>query len=247
MKADLEAKARLGVKAAWGAALAAEIGKLRTGGFGLAVPLVLAVLLTAGGVGLGEHAIDPVQVRLLGVRLGQAAMAAAGVQMLAGEYGNGLIRATLLAVPRRRHVLTAKAALLTAGVAPAAVVGVGVAVIGLSPSADLLRAAGESVVHLILIGLLGLGVAAAVRSAAAAMGIVLALLYLAPMLLWMLPDPDWARFLYRLTPATAVQALSATVDNAALPLGPWAALGVVAAWAAAALGLGGVLLCRRDA
>ncbi|XVV15579.1 ABC transporter permease subunit [Actinoplanes sp. CA-131856] len=228
-------------------ALAAEIGKLRSGGFGLVVPLVLAVLLTAGGVVLGEQAVDPVQLRLLGVRLGQAAMAAVGVQMLAGEYGNGLIRATLLAVPRRRHVLSAKAVLLIVGVTPAAVLGVGVAVIGLPTGGGMLRAAGESVLHLILVALLGLGVAAAVRSSAAAIGVVLALLYLAPMLLWMLPDPDWGRFLYRLTPATAVQALTTTVDNGALPLGPWAALGVVAAWAMGALAVGAFLFQRRNA
>jgi ABC-2 type transport system permease protein len=178
------------------------------------VPLALAVLLVAGGLALGSSSVDPVQLRLLGVRLGQGAVAAAGVQILATEYGSGLIRMTLLAVPRRLDVLAAKAAVLTALVAPAAVLGVGVAVLGLSPDGGLLRAAFGSVLHLILIGLLGLGVAAVVRSSAAAMGIVLSLLYLMPMLLRMLPDPDWQRILYRTTPATAVQAR------------PWQALSV---------------------
>ena len=81
------------------------------------------------------------QLRLLGVRLGQAAAAAAGVQILAGEYGNGLIRTTLLAVPRRLHVLAAKATLLTAGVVPAAVLGVGAAVA--DPAAGRPAAAGR--------------------------------------------------------------------------------------------------------
>ncbi|MCM4076592.1 ABC transporter permease subunit [Paractinoplanes hotanensis] len=231
----------------WSAAWRAEWDKLLTGGAGLAVPLALAVLLVAGGLALGSSSVDPVQLRLLGVRLGQGAVAAAGVQILATEYGSGLIRMTLLAVPRRLDVLAAKAAVLTALVAPAAVLGVGVAVLGLSPDGGLLRAAFGSVLHLILIGLLGLGVAAVVRSSAAAMGIVLSLLYLMPMLLRMLPDPDWQRILYRTTPATAVQALTTTVDNAILPLGPWSALGVVAAWSAGALALGALLLHRRDA
>jgi ABC-2 type transport system permease protein len=228
------------------AALHAEWAKLRTAP-GLVLPLVLAVLLTAGGAALGEHAIDPVQLRLLGVRLGQAAVAAAGVHILGGEYGSGLIRMTLLAVPRRGHLLAAKAALLTAGVAPVAVLGVGAAVLTLPPGGPVLRAAAESVLYLILIGLLGLGVAAAVRSSAVAVGIVLALLYLMPMLMQMVPDPDWQRALYRVTPATAVQALATTVDNATLPLGPWAALGVVAAWTAGALAVGALVLHRRDA
>ncbi|WP_328475276.1 ABC transporter permease [Actinoplanes sp. NBC_00393] len=227
------------------AALRAEWAKLRTGPAGLLVPLALAGLLTAAGAALGDRAVDAVQVRLLGVRLGQAAAAAAGVYLLAGEYRTGLIRTTLLAVPRRLHVLAAKATLVVAGVAPVALLGVGAAVLTLPPDGPLLRAAGSAVLYLILIGLLGLGVAAVVRDAAVAVGIVLGLLYLMPILLQMLPDPDWQRVLYRLTPATAVQALTATTGDA-LPLGPWAALGVVAAWAAGTLGLGAMVLHRRD-
>jgi ABC-2 type transport system permease protein len=230
----------------WRTAWRGEWAKLLTGGPGPAVPLLAGLLIISGGVALGRDAVDPVQLRLLGVRLGQAAVAAAGVQILAGEYGNGLIRATLLAVPRRLDVLAVKAGLLTALVTPVAVVGVGVAVIGLSPDAGLVRAATTSVLHLILVALLGLGVAAVVRSSAAAIGIVLSLLFLMPMLLRMLPDPDWQRMLYRLTPATAVQAITTTVDNSVLPLNPWAALGVVAAWSAGALAWGTLLLHRRD-
>ena len=205
------------------AALRAEWAKLRTGAAGLVVPLLLAGLLVAGGAALGDRSVDPVQVRLLGVRAGQAAVAAAGVYAMAGEFRTGLIRVTLLAVPCRLRVLTAKAVLLVAAVTPVAVAGVVVAVAGVPVSAEVLRAAGLSVLYLVLIGLLGLGVAAMVRDSAVAAGIVLGLLYLMPMLLRMLPDPDWQRALYRLTPATAVQALAATGDTAALPLGPWAA------------------------
>ncbi|MEV6636236.1 ABC transporter permease [Actinoplanes sp. NPDC051470] len=230
------------------AALRGEWVKLRTAPAGLAVTLLLAAGLTAVGAALGGgDAIDPVQLRLLGVRLGQAAVAAAGVQLIAGEYGTGLIRMSLLAVPRRTHLLAAKATLLTAGVLPVAVLGVGIAVLTLPPSGPLLRAAAESILYLILIGLLGLGVGAAVRSSAAAVGIVLALLYLMPILLQMIPDPDWQRALYRLTPATAVQVIATTVDAAALPIGPWPALGVVAAWTVFALAIGVFTLHRRSA
>ncbi|GAA4608686.1 ABC-2 type transport system permease protein [Actinoplanes octamycinicus] len=227
------------------AALRAEWAKLRTAP-ALLLPLTLAVLLTAAGAALGDHGIDPVQLRLLGVRLGQAAVAAAGVQILAGEYRTGLIRSTLLAVPRRTHLLAAKATLLTAGVAPAALLGVTAAVLTLPATTPMLRAAIGSVLYLILIGLLSLGTAAAVRSSAAAISIVLALLYLMPMLLQILPDPDWQRALYRLTPATAVQALTTTTDTTSLALTPASALAVVTTWTTAALLLGAVLLHRRD-
>jgi ABC-2 type transport system permease protein len=42
-------------------------------------------------------------------------------------------------------------------------------------------------------------------------------------------------------------AVQSTTGLDALPIGPWAGLGVLAVWAAAALSLGGLLLCRRDA
>jgi ABC-2 type transport system permease protein len=41
--------------------------------------------------------------------------------------------------------------------------------------------------------------------------------------------------------------VQATTNLRALPIGPWAGLGVLAAWAAAALLVGGILLRYRDA
>ena len=41
--------------------------------------------------------------------------------------------------------------------------------------------------------------------------------------------------------------IQASTGLSRLPIGPWAGLGVLAAWAAAALLAGGILLCRRDA
>jgi ABC-2 type transport system permease protein len=42
-------------------------------------------------------------------------------------------------------------------------------------------------------------------------------------------------------------AIQATTGLNALPMSPWAGLGVLAAWAAGALLLGGLLLHHRDA
>ena len=46
---------------------------------------------------------------------------------------------------------------------------------------------------------------------------------------------------------TAGLAIQATTNLRGLPIGPWAGLGVLAAWAAAALLTGGLLLRPRDA
>jgi ABC-2 type transport system permease protein len=260
-------------------ALRAEWTKLRTLPDVLTL-LLAAVVLTAGvaaaATATGGAVLDPVHLSLLGVQLGQAVVAAAGVQIMAGEYAHGLIGRTLAAVPRRGHVLAAKAVPLTVGTALAAVVAVLASVVlgwrllpsfGNSAAARcaehlpvpppscaahlyapaVLAAAGGSVLYLILIALLGLGVAAIVRNAAAALGVVLGLLYLVPAMLRMFGDQDWQRALYRIAPSTAGLTVQTTVDRASLPMGPWAGLAVTAAWAAGALTVGALILRRRDA
>ncbi len=175
--------------------------------------------------------------------------------MLAGEYGTGLIRATFTALPRRLTVLAAKGAYLLAGTAAAALVSVVASVLAgrqllagypALTSAAVLRAAGGSVLYLLAVALLGLGVGAAVRSASAASGVVLGLLYVVPTVLNVFIDPDWQRALYRLGPSTAGLSVLTTVDISALPIGPWAGLAVAAAWGFGAVAVGAMLLWRRD-
>jgi ABC-2 type transport system permease protein len=56
-----------------------------------------------------------------------------------------------------------------------------------------------------------------------------------------------ARHIQQIAPMTAGLAIQATTSLRTLPISPWAGLGVLAAWAAAALLLGGMLLHLRDA
>jgi len=182
------------------------------------------------------------------------------------EYGTGMIRVTLTAIPRRLTVLAAKAANLAgltllvgliavagcllagrlilpaAGIDPAH----GYALISLS-HAPTLRAAVGSVLYLVLIGLLSLGVATAIRDTAASVGVVLGLLYLPPIAAQLVGDPTWRRHLEQIAPMTAGLAIQATIDLRSQPIAPWAGLGVVAAWAAAALLVAVLLLRMRDA
>jgi len=190
---------------------------------------------------------------------------ALAVAMIGGEYGTGLIRATLAADPRRPTVLATKAAVLSATVAVAGALGVAGALLagrillpgnGFSAAngyppvsvADpaTLRAAAGTVLYLVLVGLLALGVATAVRGTVAAITSVLSLLYLAPVLAGLVSDPEWQERLAKLAPMTAGLAIQATRDLDRLPIAPWAGMGVLAAWTAAALLTGGVLLVRRD-
>lgn len=257
-----------------GAALHAEWTKLRT--VAAPWWLLLATVVVTVGLGAGATAVvtcasaacggDPTRTGLTGVTLGQAPVAVLAVLALGGEYGSGLIRTTLTATPPRAAVLAAKAVTLAGVVAVAGTAAVlgsltaarivldrrGVTAVhghpALSPAdGPTLRATAGSVLYLVLIALLGLGVAAVVRDPATGVGAVLGLLYLLPVLSQVIGDPHWQRLLAQLGPMSAGLAVQATTDLDGLPLGPWAGLGVTAGWAAAALGAGGLLLRARDA
>jgi ABC-2 type transport system permease protein len=122
----------------------------------------------------------------------------------------------------------------------------GYQLLSLSNAPDL-RAACGSVLYLVLIALLSLGVATAVRESAVAIGVVLALLYMFPIAANVVSNQHWQRHLEQVGPMTAGLYIQVTVGVRALPLTPWQGLGVLALWAAGALILGGLLLRFRDA
>jgi ABC-2 type transport system permease protein len=225
------------------AALRAEWSKLTTVPDGAAALLLTIVLTVAAGAAALGGGPDPVRLGLIGTQLTQAVVAAAGVHLIAGEYGTGLIQPTFLALPRRGRVLAAKALLLTAGVVTAT--GPAVGAVLLLAGRPAWQPAFGTVLYLCLIALLGLGAGALLRNAAAATGLVLGLLYLAPVLLRAVSDPDWLDRLYRWSPSTAGQVVQITEGQAALPIGPWAGLAVTAGWASALLAWGALRLSRR--
>jgi len=210
--------------------------------------------------------VDVTKLSLTGTYLGQAVVAIVAVLAVSGEYGTGMIRTTLAAMPRRTTVLAAKAAVITAVTTAAAIPAVLGSVLagrlilpghGYTPAhgypvlslADgtVLRAAAGTVLYLGLIALLSLGIATAVRDAAVAIGAVLGLLYLFPILGQVVGDPHVARLIQQIGPMTAGLEIQASTGLGHLPIAPWAGLGVLAAWAAAALLAGTLLLRLRDA
>jgi ABC-2 type transport system permease protein len=254
-------------------ALHAEWTKLRTlastGWLLLAAVALTAAVSTAAAAAVkcpsGHCAEDPAKISLTGVYLGQAVVAVVAVLAISGEYSTGMIRTTLTAMPRRVTVLAAKAAILTGLVLVAGTIAVGLSLLagrlilpgnGIGPAhgypllslADgaVLRAAFGTVLYLALIALLSLGAATAVRDSAIAIGIVLGLLYLLPIIA-AVAGPTLSRHIQQIGPMTAGLAIQATTGLRTLPIGPWAGLGVLAAWAAGALLAGGLVLRLRDA
>ena len=86
--------------------------------FNVIIAALLGALLPGHLSAHQKATIDSVRVSLGGLHLSQIAIGLLGVLAVTGEYGSGMIRATLAAVPRRRLLLTAKALVLaTAAVA----------------------------------------------------------------------------------------------------------------------------------
>jgi ABC-2 type transport system permease protein len=210
--------------------------------------------------------LDPTRTSLTGIYLGQAIVVILAVLTISSEYGSGMIRVTLAAMPRRTTVLAAKAITSTGMVIAAGVPAVlGSLLAGrhilpghgftATPGHQLLslddgpvlRAAAGSVLYLALIALISLGIATTLRDPATAIGTVLGLLYLLPLITATFGASPLARHIQQITPMTAGLAIQATTSVRSLPIAPWPGLGILTAWAAAALLTGGGLLHLRDA
>jgi len=235
----------------------------------VAVTLTIAVSTTADAAATcpsGGCQADPAKLSLTGVQVGQAIVVIIAVLAVSGEYSTGMIRITLTAMPRRLTVLAAKATLITGLVLAAAAVAVLASVLagrlilpghgftaahGYPPlslgTGPVLRAACGSVLYLALIALLSLGVATAVRESAVAIGLVLGLLYLFPVVTSVVANQHWQRHLEQIGPMTAGLYIQATANLRSLPLTPWQGLGVLTLWAAGALTIGALIFRFRDA
>jgi len=258
-------------------ALYAEWTKLRTvssTGWLLAATVVVTVAVStavAAGVDLSACtsgtacSVDTTRLALYGARVGQITVAVLAVLAVTGEYSTGLVRVTLAATPRRYRALGAKVAAVAAAATAAGVAAVAVSVItaarifaarGLTASggyrlaltdAATVRATIGTVGYLGLIALLSMGIAAVVRDGAAAIGVVMTLLFAFPMATLLISDPTWLRRLNQWSPMDAGLNIQATINLAHLPLQPLTGLGVLAVWAAGAVTVGGLAFRYRDA
>jgi ABC-2 type transport system permease protein len=240
----------------------AKIATLRSTFWTLLVTVVgtigVTVLATQSA---GHHShqwyqgFDPTNQAMTGLALGTLAIGVFGVLSITGEYGSGTIRSSLSAAPRRPLLLGAK--ILVVGAAALAVgevltfasfwIGQAVLSAGGAPTAALdqpgvLRAVALSGAFLALLGLLGLGLGAVIRHTAGAMAAFVGLTFLLPLLIQRLPgDPS------RYTPvgilANSVSAVTPQGNHVSVPVG----FLLMVLYSAVVLGLGAVLIARRDA
>jgi ABC-2 type transport system permease protein len=215
-------------------------------------------IAVAVGVNTEDAAADLTNNALAGISLGLLLVGVLGVLAMTGEHSSGMIRATLAAVPNRPLVLAAKAAVfgalaLAAGEAAAfiAFFAGGAALPAGVPAPTLgqpgvLRAVVLGGAGYCLIGLIGVGLGAVIRHTPAAIALLVGGVYVLAQLV-----AGFATWIMAWLPiAIVANSLSVTRpvgDGQIRFLSPWAGLGVLGLYAAAALGAGAFLLARRDA
>ena len=237
---------------------AAEWIKLRSlrSGMWLLIGIVVSIVgigvMPALGVAVGAlppDGSDPAGAALGGMSAAQLLAGAVGVVAVTSEYASRTIAATLTAVPRRLPLVGAKVGVAGVVVFLVALGGVLVAVLG---AAALLASAGApvpavgptlarlvvgSALFLAVTAVLGVGFGWLLRSTAGALAGLYAFLFLPSALGLVVPSA---------LPYLPGNSGIAVLQSGPGLLPPWTGLGLYAAYAAAALVAGAVVLVRRD-
>jgi ABC-type transport system involved in multi-copper enzyme maturation permease subunit len=199
--------------------------------------------------------VDPLLPGLLSLEYAVLAVSVLGVLMFSSEYSTGLIRTTFAAVPRRRAVLAAKAAVaglvtLAVGevVAFTSFFAVQAVLSGHHLGVSLSRPGvpGAVLAEGILLPvctLLGVALGAIIRHTAGGIAAAIGVIVL-PGILALLPAP-WSGRLGRFTLLEAAHQVTALHPQAGL-FSPALSVLVLLAWPAAALLAAALLITRRD-
>lgn len=228
--------------------------------FTVVLAAVLAALVPGRLSAQDRRTVDAVQLCLGGIHLSQVAVGVLGVLVVTGEYGTGMIKATLSAVPGRGAVLAAKALVfaavaLTVGCASTFaayfafqgfLTGDGDYMRTSLGDPGVLRAVVGGGLYLAVLGLFGLGLGAVIRSSAGAVATLFGILFVPQILVQLLPG-HWRETVGRYLLMTSGSDVFVAAKREAGALGPWTGFGVFCGYAALALAAGYLSLTRRDA
>jgi ABC-2 type transport system permease protein len=203
--------------------------------------------------------LDPTGAILgLSVALGQLAICVLGVMVMTTEYSTGVIRSSLLAVPRRVPMLAAKAVVfavltvITAEVVVLASFFVGAAILHSHLQVSLstpgvTRAVLGTGLYLTVLGLFALGVGTLIRHTAGGISAVIGIVLVLPIIGNFLPDTTVYNHIVAYLPTQAGALVGQAHRASGDLLGPWQGLGVLCVYAVIVLIAGAVMLRRRDA
>jgi ABC-2 type transport system permease protein len=245
-----------------------KLRSVRSTFWALTVTVVLgvalgAVISAAAAHGYARSSVaaklswDPTGVSQSGVAIASLAIVVLGVLCISSEYSSGMIRTSLIAVPKRGRVLAAKS-LVFAGVT--FVVGevtcfaaffAGQALIGgHAPHAAIgdpgvARAVAGGGLYLTALAVLSVAAGSLLRRPAAAIACMIAVLLVLPGIAQVLPD-SWRHPVTEFWPTQAGSQLT-NVHHSAHTLQPWPGFGVMCLFVAIVYAIAWTLLDRRDA
>ena len=236
-----------------------KLASLRSTWATLGITIAAAAGIAAlAAAGTKTPSADLTNSMMTGMFAGVLLAGVLGVLAVTSEYTSGTIRATLAASPRRPLVLAAKAAVfgivtLITGQAAAflaffagrAALGHGIAAPALGQP-GVLRTIAASGASLALIGLLGLGLGAIIRHTAAAVTVLAGIVYAGELFIGQL-DRTIDAYLPAYIVGDTLGGRTCGPGAVGCPLPAWAGMSVLAAYAAAALLIGGCILTWRDA
>jgi len=235
----------------------------------------IALVLTVGMIGLAilvlshenwstmppaqRAGFDPTNEGFTGLAIGQLAAGVIGALFITSEFSSGMIRATFAAVPRRPMLLAVKAAVLGTVMLVLGEIlafisfAVGEAVLqSAAPHATLaqpgvLRAVLMAGAYPALIALIALGLGAIIKNTAGTISAVVGMLFVLPLIL--LPmgtsiQNSVGKFFPMIIAENSITSVK-LASSGTLP--PALGFGMLCAYAAVALGAGGLILSRRDA
>jgi ABC-2 type transport system permease protein len=218
----------------------------------------LVCALAAKDIASGAAGESPGSFVTWGMMIAQITAVVLGAMIVTGEYGTGMIRATLAATPRRGAVVAAKALVLSStlfvvGTATAFVgyfagnffldrEGVGLAL----TDEGVLRALFGSGLYMAGLGLLAAAVGLLVRHTAAVLSTVLGLVFVVGQMAWLLPG-TWGEWVAKSLPGNAGSAVTTPVSFNPELLSPWTGFAVFASEVAVLTVVAYAVFRRRDA
>ncbi len=223
---------------------------------GIGLPMLLALAVISDPHGPGPD-FDAAGFSMVGMFFAQLIIGALGVLVISAEYTTGSIRTTLTATPQRLAMLSAKTVVFAVVTLVLSLLTTFVAFLATQPILDTknlgtslgegqsMRIVVGGTLYVTVVGLLGLGLGAILRSTAFAVSTVVGLLFVLPIVTAFVPQ-SWREGWVKYLPGNAGGGMfSSQSDPTAL--GPWSGLAVIAGWALLSLVIGAVLLKRRDA
>lgn len=204
-----------------------------------------------------RHHFDPLIDSLSGFLLAQLVIGVLGILLVGGEYSTGMIRASLSAVPKRLPMLWGKLVVFVTVTLAAMIPAVLIAFFGSQSvlSSKHIQTTWDApyvsrvvlgcALYLTILAAFSIGLATIMRNIAGSIAVLVGIIIVLPAIASGLPE-TWALRINKYLPSNAGQAIM-NVGKDPLFLSPMRGLLLFAVYAVGIVGVGAVVLKRRDA